>query len=573
MRKTNFEWRVATCTCALLAAMALSACGDDEPTSDADTGDDAAAHDADAGDSADDGDGADTGADADDADSDGDVVEAPTIEVMTTNGPVRGRARNGHVAFLGIPYAAPPTGDARFKAPTAPEPWTETLVLGGDKPDRCPQTVPVIGDTGVEDCLFVNVHVPHPTPEDAPVLVWIHGGGFTLGEGMQTDGGTAGDILAREEGIIVVSMNYRLGALGFLAHPALSAENGGVSGNYGFLDQVAALEWVRDNAAAFGGDPTRVTIAGQSAGGMSVCLHLVSEQSRPLYRGAIIMSGPCQRGFALADAEAQGERFAAELPTPCDSADDVAACLRATPLDDIMSTLPGSDEFITISDDTALWLPIIDGTVIPTDNATAFETGNFAQVPILAGYTENEGRVFATLGDTTVSAEEYEQALRDVAVGAGADPDSVVAAYPLNGDDPTLRYFDAIGDSLLTCSARASMQAISAHTDMWGYYFTYPDAGFQLPTEIDLGAFHSGEVQYIFGHPASLFESELTGDDLALHHEMRPIWGSFVRDGAPATDAVVDWPQYSGGGDRFLVLDRTLELTTAAAADRCDVWP
>ncbi|MBK7154726.1 MAG: carboxylesterase family protein [Sandaracinaceae bacterium] len=199
------------------------------------------------------------------------LVATPT-EVMTEYGPVRGSIGNGAVGYLGIPYAAPPTGNLRFAPPAAPTPWTDTLDAD-TRPRACPQVIPILGAQTEEDCLYINVHAPLEVPESgAPVLVWIHGGGFTLGEGVQTEGGTVGDILARDENIIVVSMNYRLGALGFLSHPALTDESAdSISGNYGLLDQVAALEWVRDNIRAFGGDPERVTIAGQSAGGISVC--------------------------------------------------------------------------------------------------------------------------------------------------------------------------------------------------------------------------------------------------------------------------------------------------------------
>lgn len=501
-------------------------------------------------------------------------VAAPT-EVMTTHGPVVGTAGDGFVGFLGIPYAAPPTGPLRFAPPSAPTAWTAPLATT-QRPRACPQVVPILGAQTEEDCLFVNVHVPAEVPaRGAPVLVWIHGGGFTLGEGVQTDGGTVGDILAREEGVVVVSMNYRLGALGFLAHPALSSESDdGVSGNYGFLDQVFALEWVRDNIRAFGGDPTRVTIAGQSAGGISVCAHLVSPRSQGLFHGAIVESGPCEDAMTLANGVTQGLRFAAALPTPCDSGtdDEVRACLREASAADILATLPGSRDFLTRTEDTAFWGPVVDGEILPRAYGAAFRAGEVPDVPVLVGFTENEGRVFAALSDVVIAPEDYEAALAELVGGPGADADAVIAAYPLNGEDPTARYFDAIGDQLLTCSARSSAIALGSQVEMYEYYFRYPNAAFQLPTAFPLGAYHAAEVQFVFGYRANPFVRRFNEEEQQMHETIRGYWGGFVRDGRPSAPGLPQWPKYNAADDNHLVLDLTVETGTGAAAARCAVW-
>ena len=203
----------------------------------------------------------------------GDDATPRTLEVRTELGSVVGFENDGVFSYRGIPYAAPPVGELRWKPPVEPEPWTDAL-SATETPPVCPQDafqgLPVPGFNPSEDCLYLNVDTPSEGA-DLPVMVWIHGGGFTLGEGVQADGGTAGDRIAREAGVIVVSMNYRLGQLGFLAHTALTSESpDSASGNYGLMDQAAALSWVRENIAAFGGDPDNVTMFGESAGGFSV---------------------------------------------------------------------------------------------------------------------------------------------------------------------------------------------------------------------------------------------------------------------------------------------------------------
>ncbi len=508
------------------------------------------------------------------ADSSPPLVAAPT-EVVTAHGPVRGTLDNGAIGYLGIPYAAAPVADLRFTAPEPPPSWSETLDANV-RPRACPQVVPILGAQTNEDCLYVNVHVPPQVPETgAPVLFWIHGGGFTLGEGVQTDGGTVGDILAREEGIVVVSVNYRLGALGFLAHPALDDESpDGVSGNYGFLDQVAALRWVRENIRGFGGDPERITLAGQSAGGISVCAHLVSPLSQGLFHGAIVESGPCERQMTLEVGRTQGERFSAALPTPCDTGTlaEQRTCLRATSAADILATLPSSRDFLTVQENQAFWGPVIDGEVFPQMFGAAIRAGAIPDIPLLAGFTENEGRVFAALSEFSVAPTDYESELSALVGGPGAAADSVIAAYPLNGEDPTVRYFDAIGDQLLTCSARSTAVALGQARELYLYYYRYPDAAFQLPTDFDLGAYHAAEVQFLFGYRANAFIRRFNADETRMHEIVRSYWGSFVRDGVPSAPELPEWPNYNAAEDNHLELDLMVTTGTGAAAARCAVW-
>lgn len=497
--------------------------------------------------------------------------EGPTVE--TADGPVVGVEGDGFRAFLGIPYAAPPVGDLRYRAPAPHDPWSEPWDATSPG-SACPQNLTAALRIGSEDCLVLNVHTPDPMPEGAPVLVWIHGGAFTLGEGLQTDGGTAGDVIAREEGIVVVSMNYRLGQLGFLAHPALGAEQPeGGNGNYGFLDQVAALRWVQENIAAFGGDPNRVTISGESAGGMSICGHLVSPESEGLFAQAIMESGPCERAaVTLEYAQSQGERFAQAVGC---TGGDVPACLRETPLSVIRSTL-GSPTAIVLgmSEDTGQYRLVPDGVVIPGLPQAEIEAGRFHHVPVLDGWNRDEGTLFVALGELAGEPPVDEARFRELvtrAVGA-EQAEAVFAQYPI-ASYPDARYAlaDVLGHGVLSCPARRTALALAAAgVPTFTYFFTYPDAEFQLPIggDLDLGAFHSGEIQFVFGHRSG--GAAFNAEESALHDAIRSRWAEFVRTGDPGGTPA--WPAFEAESDQHLVLDRVIEPGTGANADVCALW-
>ena len=258
----------------------------------------------------------------------GATVAADRTLVQTASGAVRGALGDDHLLFAGIPYAAPPVGALRWRPPQPVQPWQGVRDASKYGP-RCVQDKahdPDFGRSVSEDCLTLNVWTPKSRAADAlPVMVWIHGGGFVNGSGDIYD---ARWLVARG-GIIVVTLNYRLGALGFLAHPALAAD--GDVGNYGLADQQAALRWVHDNIAGFGGDPGKVTIAGESAGAMSVCDHLVAPGSAGLFRAAVIQSGPCQAQADRTTAERASVDYAASVG--CTDVQTAAACLRAVPSD------------------------------------------------------------------------------------------------------------------------------------------------------------------------------------------------------------------------------------------------
>jgi para-nitrobenzyl esterase len=486
---------------------------------------------------------------------------------MTTSGPVVGSRGGGYLAFLGIPYAAPPVGPLRFRPPEPPTPWTEPLYVTR-RPSACPQYLSTIR-YGREDCLYLNVHTPDPMPENAPVMVWIHGGAFVLGEGAQADMGTYGDLLAREHGVIVVSMNYRLGQLGFLSHPALDAESTeGPSGNYGFLDQVAALAWVRDNIAAFGGDPENVTIFGESAGGMSVCGHLVSPGSAGLFDRAIIQSGPCGPRPTQTEATAQGVRFAEALGC---ATGDVAACLRAADAQTIVDTLGSAPSIVSSDPMYASWGPTIDGRVFPTDWIDAMEAGDVADVPVMVGWNRDEGTIFVALQENAGSAFTPETYRERVASFVGeASADAVLARYPLSdfGGDARLAASRALGDAGLICPARRAALALRAHVPTRAYLFAHTGARFQLMADFPLGAFHSAEIQFVFGHPIG---GRFSAEQSTLHDTMSGYWARFARSGDPNGDGAFAWPAFEASGAR-VVLDVTVSEDTDDYADVCAFW-
>src|SRR5215471_13980724 len=324
----------------------------------------------------------------------GNAIASPTSGsanpvVRIDDGFVRGMATGTVDEFLGLPYAAPPTGNLRWRPPAPPAAWAGVRDATQFGPS-CPQALtrnPLLPPGPIsEDCLYLNVYTPPQGSGNEgswPVLVWIHGGGLVQDGARDYDGsGLAAD------GMVVVTINYRLGALGFLAHPALASRPGGPAGNYGLMDQQAALRWVQRNIAQFGGNPDNVTIAGQSAGGLSVLAQMVSPGARGLFQRAIVESGTfALNQRPLATAEAAGEAFA----TAVGCSDQTAACLRNAPVSNLVN-------------DFGVEIPgVVDGSVLTQAIGTALAGGQFARVPVINGITHDEELLFVDLLKLTVS--------------------------------------------------------------------------------------------------------------------------------------------------------------------------
>ena len=487
---------------------------------------------------------------------------APPRTVATREGIVAGTAdpRGGATRFLGLPYAAPPVDANRWRPPALAE--ARTALLRADTPGAaCPQDAPGGFFTATlpgerEDCLTLNVWTPDtPAATPRPVMVWIHGGGFVQGASMQSsangfhyDGGE----YARR-GIVLVSINYRLGALGFAAFEPMLAEQPGRAGpgNFGFLDQVAALEWVRDNIAAFGGDPSRVTIFGESAGGVSTCAHVASPRSAGLFHAAIMQSGNCLLSMPVLGTTAVQQGAALAQRLGCTSG-DVMACLRAQPADAIVAAAQGSTSF---SGTGETYGPTLDGVVFPRTLGDAIAMGQGARVPFIVGVNEDETTTLlpaATLPQTTPAYEALVRARFPAIANA------VLAQYPAAAYQPVWRAWTAIiTDVAFICPAQRAARDHAAVAPAYAYYFTQRyESGPLAP----LGAFHGLDIPYVFSPPSG-FASE---GERALAGAMQSLWSGLATTGTPAASGVPAWPPHP------LRDALGLELAAAAIGPRAD---
>ncbi len=436
--------------------------------------------------------------------------------IPTEYGLVQGVAEKDLTVFKGIPFAAPPVGELRWRAPQPAAKWTGVRAADKFGPD------PYQGDgsNGVsEDCLYLNIWTPAKSPgEKLPVLVWIYGGGFSFGS--TSTPVHNGEHLARK-GVVLVSINYRVGSLGFLAHPELSAESPRkVSGNWGLLDQIAGLKWVKRNIAAFGGDPDRVTIFGESAGGIAVSMLCASPEAKGLFRGAISQSGgsfgptrdttyPGENMRTLAQAEASGVAYVQKAGVGS------IAELRQLPPD----KLPGG-----WGSGTA-W-PIVDGWVIPDDQYKLYEAGRYNDVDILVGYNSDEGLSFARDKD----AAEYRA---NVEKRYGPFAEKLIAAYPPSGDAVTKTARDLMRDAAFGWQtwAWATLQSRTGKSKVFYYYFDqHPERPAGSP-EADHGMPHGVDVPYVF-QTLDRNDAKLTPGDWAISDtvdlldQLRETWRS-----------------------------------------------
>jgi para-nitrobenzyl esterase len=495
----------------------------------------------------------------------------------TISGPVEGLDKGGVCAFLGIPYAAPPVGDLRWKPPQPPSPWS--LLVAQTPPSNCPTIqLPQRVLSGNENCLTLNVWVSNPRQgQPAPVLVWLHTGAF-FGASANFPGHN-GERIAVERGVIVVAPNYRVGPFGFLAHSALTSEDPlrATSGNFGLLDQRAALGWVRDNIAAFGGDPARVTVAGTSAGGESAGLHLVSPGSAGLFQRAIVQSGAVTvRWPTLAEAEAQGDAVA--LALGCTPPTDALVCLRSKTRDQVMLALTQGTQQVAARPNTVYWLPIVDGVEIPDQPRFLFQAGAFHRVPTMIGTNRDEGwGAFITRSfPGGPDAAQYEQWLLDE---FGADAPAILAAYPVaTAASPTDVMARLVGDVQFVCEARRMARLIE-RTRTPAFLYSYEH---EIDTLAVDRVIHGVEANVLFGNNylAPVFPAYSLGpSELSLHDAMAGYWTRFMATGNPNADdaAVVPWPAFkhpTGGGrgaDKYLVLGPVIAEAKRLREQQCDL--
>lgn len=497
-----------------------------------------------------------------------DAYLAPVPVITLPEGDVRGLRGRGSWDYLGIPYAEPPVGPLRFAPPVAHPGWDEPI--GPIRvPPTCPQTAIGLAG-GNEDCLVVNVHVPMERPESAPVVVWIHGGAFLVGSGISLDSATMGDLMAREQDVIVVSINYRLGPFGFFRYPGVA------EGNQGFLDQQLALRWVRGHIAAFGGDPDDVTIVGESAGGLSVCLHLIAPASAGLFHRAIAQSGLCDSYLpSAAEAEEAGATLVEALG--CDGSGDVGACARDAEIAALFEAAGPAADLTVLLSGTAFrpFWPHIDGTVIPGSFRSVVTAGDHASVPTILGWTRDEGTLFVGLAEdagTPADSAAYDRAVADFAARDGIEESALRAAYPLaDFADPGAAIAEMVGDAELVCPSRRAAQLLSAAgTEVHVYRFDHDEALFQLELPRALGAFHSADIQFVFGHPVGV--PRFTTTQEPIYRAMQGAWGAFARGDALDGPLGMPWPAFEAPTESMIVFDDTLTAATALDAEACAIW-
>ncbi len=466
-------------------------------------------------------------------------------QVKVEGGIIQGVVTDDLTIYKGVPFAAPPVGDLRWKAPQPVEKWQGVLQTTEYAPSPMQGGNPPSGKS--EDCLYLNIWTPaKSTKEKLPVLVWIYGGGFSFGSTAEPVHN--GEHLARK-GVVLVSIAYRVGQLGFLAHPELSAENpNGVSGNYGLLDQIAGLKWIQNNIAAFGGDPDKVTIFGESAGGISVSMLCASPLAKGLFHGAISQSGgsfgptrattfPGENMKTLQQAEQAGVEYAERA-----GASSVSE-LRGIEADKLpMGMGMGGG-----------W-PIVDGYVIPDDQFKLYEAGKYNDIPVLIGYNSDEGLSFSA-GRTPL------EFIANVERRFGPFAGKLLEAYP-------------VGENTVPRSARNLMRdaAFGWHTWSWArlqsqtgkskvflYYFDQHPERVEGSPQADHGTPHGVDVPYVFMHidPAN---PNTTESDLAISETMGTYWTNFAKYGHPNGEGVPEWPAFSDANPVVMYLGPTAYL-------------
>jgi len=472
-----------------------------------------------------------------------DAGELPA-SIKVRDGLLQGKLEQGVEVYRGIPFAAPPVGELRWKAPQPVEAWEgvrEAFEFGPMCPQPKQSWVPQANMS--EDCLYLNVWTPQRNPEQPlPVMVWIHGGGFAFGAG-----NTDGQALVRH-GVVLVSINYRLGALGFLAHPALSAESGnGVSGNYGMLDQIAALQWVQDNIAAFGGDPDNVTIFGESAGGISVGILAASPLAKGLFAKAISESG----GSMWPPASVRKNDYTQDLVGA--EAAGVAFCekMGASSLEELRQQDP-EQWFDDPSAQMGGFWPIIDNFVSEGDPWNEYQEGRYNDVPLLLGTNSDEGVLFVwgDLNRSQMEAEFHER--------FGPFADRMMELYPLGDEQAILRArADLFEDTAFAWPswAWACGQLKSGASPVYMYYFDQAQPAPTWPMKLKPnGAPHGTEVAYVFGHLPPAEQSEFTEQDHALSAMMMSYWTNFAKSGNPNGEGLPEWPRFDPEMDSVMHL-------------------
>jgi len=480
------------------------------------------------------------------------------LVVATAGGAVRGKTVTATREFLGIPYAAPPVGVLRWQPPRPAVPWHGTRAATSYAP-HCPQPPGSFGRASTsEDCLYLNVFTPATNKaRNLPVMVWVHGGSLRTGE--SDDYNPAGLV---RDGVVVVTINYRLGALGFLADAALASHPGGPAGNYGLMDQQSALRWVQRNIRGFGGDPGDVTLFGESAGGLSTLAQLASPGARGLFQRAIVESGTYQlTQQSLATAEAAGKTFAAKAGC----AGNTATCLRGLPVSTILT-----------NEDLTGYTPDVDGTVLTQSIKTALGDGRFNRVPVVIGTNHDEYRLFVAafqfLG-ARVTATNYQSMIASTLGVSAVIAAAIAAQYPLSRYPSPPVALGAVGtDAIFACHALTAEESLARYVPTYAYEFNDENAPepFLPPAGFPYGAAHASELTYLFSPTAGTHPVPFSQAQQQLAAAMKQDWTNLAKTGIPAAT----WPRFTATSQRMLSLVPPAPHveTDFAAQHHCAFW-
>jgi para-nitrobenzyl esterase len=484
---------------------------------------------------------------------------SPESAVTVTGGQIRGVLSDEHpdiIAFKGVPFAAPPIANLRWRPPAPVVAWNGVRQAATTGP-ACPQRGSMPQS---EDCLFLNVWTPRKVAKPLPVMVWIHGGGYRIGTGGSSDGAPLAS-----KGVVLVAINYRLSVFGFFAHPALSAESSHhASGNQGLMDMVAALEWVRDNIASFGGDPRRVTIFGESAGGGAVMALMLVPQAKGLFHRAIAES-PYVHGWdrplsTRARGWAPAEHVGLELGKALGATGDHAlAALRAATTAEIMKV---AEEGPLFKWSGTIWAPNVDGWILPDDPIVMYNAGRQHDVPLIAGINDNEGSLFRSRYNIH-DVKAFETYVR---TDFGSIAPEALAQYGVKSADAINAGLDhLVHDMFFAGPARLQMRA---HTKVssaaWLYHFAQVPP---TPGGKNFGAHHAAEIPYVFGAVTPTPETPWSDADRQVSNLMMSYWTQFAATGNPNREGLPKWPPFDKANDAYLTLAATPKSGTGLHRD------
>ena len=534
-----------------------------------------------------------------------DAMSAPAMAqgagplVQTAEGPVRGFVRNGVNVFLGIPYAAPPVGNLRWRPPHPVEHWSSPLDAR-QYANTCPQVTELGAFAGpasiTEDCLYLNVFTTNLAHNGSrsPVLVWIHGGGNVDGESNDYDAGKLATGGPNGSATVVVTLNYRLGLFGYLAHPALDSE-GHPFANYGILDIQAVLHWVQRNIEAFGGDPARVALGGQSAGASDTGANVLSPLAAGLFNRAIFESSPTSTYPPLSVGLSRGTSFAAAAGCPGEG-EDAAACLRslsAARILQLQGTPNANGPYVTG--------PMVDGAIIPMTPEAAWTSGQFNRMPMMGGNVQDEGNFgisiteyFSGPPQAPITAAQYTAnvtAAYSGNAGPGGTPPAypagtaaaVLAEYPLSDYATPQLAYDAVTTHPGACRARHVVNLWAKWVPAYQYEFNYQSAPYYFPAMpgfVPLAA-HTIDIQFLFsgwhGGLLGVNSRSLNPGETTLSNQLVAAWTNFANTGNPNGSGNSPWPRFPAQGDGPAVLSENIPLGTFtdaqfAANHHCDFW-